>query len=50
MLDELKKIQKRDTRKLCLCEQNGVKIHYINYTEKDNIKEKIKEIIDGTTC
>ncbi|MBP3707958.1 MAG: hypothetical protein J6J36_05055 [Clostridia bacterium] len=50
MLNELKRIQKRDARKLCLCEQNGIKIHYINYTEKDNIKEKIKEIIDGTTC
>ena len=50
MLDELKRIQKRDARKLCLCEQNGIKIHYINYTEKDNIKEKIKEIIYGTTC
>lgn len=50
MLNELKRIQKRDAQKLCLCEQNGIKIHYINYTEKDKIKEKIKEIIDGTTC
>lgn len=48
-LKDFKRIQKRDMRKLYLCEQNGIKIHYINYTEKDKIREKIKEILDGST-
>lgn len=42
-IDEYKKIKERDKRKLKLCNENNIKLYYINYF--DNIKDKIDLII-----
>ena len=41
--DSLENIQRRDTRKKQLCEENGVKLYYINYNE--DVETKLDEIL-----
>ena len=44
--DELKKTKQRDSEKLKLCEQNGIKMIYFNYNEKiDTFKTKLLKLI-----